>query len=605
MIETVGADDLSSLRSTSSSLQSRSDPKYNNLQEYVPNEITNIVSRVKSIKDEIFDSNKQYTTKDLNKSLRRDLTVDDALALQEFFTRPDQEDQVINEQSNVEKVYTNKSTGEVEYPPDGGYGWVCCICAAAIQFSVWGNNSGFGVFLSFYLDNDVFPGATHMDFAWIAGLIVFNAQIFAPFAMIAVRMIGFKTTMGIACVIHFVAYLLASFATKLWQLYVCQGVIVGMCYSFLFVPAVGIIPSWFLRRRGIASGIVMSGTGIGGVFYSLTINAVIEKTGNQRWALRMIAITTTVIMATAITFIQRRNPPPKQKVTYENFKNNCKSMFALEILKAPKLWYISLWFSFMIFSYNLIVFSYASFATSIGLSQKQASDLTALLNAGQALGRPTMGLIADFIFGRINYTMILNIVIIIFILGYWMNVTSFVALLICAICFGFTLGVANVMNQVLIADSFQPENFAPAWSILNVIMAFFILFVEVIALSLKDDTLKNPYIYTQIFAGCLSFTALLFICPLRQLRVKKLLAKQKDRFVKDLEAIRGRELLGLTEEEEDDDDDDDDENVTEKEKEKEKALTEEELVKKIEKLDKLLEKGVKAYFKRLTHCVKI
>lgn len=518
---------------------------------------TTRIGRIRSLRDQIADDNRSIIQEErlgkdnLDRHLQREFSIEDALRLRtnratSFSVGENIEEHVPKRRaSTVERVFTNVTTGTVDLPPDGGYGWVCCICALVVLFSTWGNNSAFGVYLSYYIDNDVFPGATQQDFAWIAGLIVFLAQFFAPFAVISERLIGFKTTMSIACVFHFVGYLLASFATKLWHLFVCQGVIVGISYSFLFVPACSIIPNWFLKKRAIASGILCSGTGLGGMVYSLSINALIQKTGDQRWSLRMVAIVTTVSLAIAIFFIKKRNQPPRQKVNWINFRDNLRAMFSTQILKAPQLWYITLWFSLALLGYNMTLFSFASSATALGLSQHQASVLTALINAAQAVGRPTMGLIADAYVGRVNYSIILNIVVIILIFGFWMVARSFTALLLCGLCLGFTLGVGNVMNSVLIADAFKAEDFAAAWSILNMVMAFFVLFVEVIALSLRDNSLSNPFLYAQIFAGCIFVVALLFLFPLREWHIKAMLGRRRAETQREVEEVQGRKVLSL------------------------------------------------------------
>lgn len=514
------------------------------------------VRRIRSLKDQIADDNRsilreeKFSKVDLDRHLKKEFSIEDALRLKKHRTTSfgldtDPHGPRQRRLSTVEKVYTNLTTGEVDLPPDGGYGWVCCLCAFVILFSTWGNNSAFGVYLSFYVDNDVFPGATRMDFAWIAGLIVFCGQLFAPLAVVSERLVGFKMTMGIACAAHGIGYLLASFATKLWHLYVCQGVIVGTAYSFLFVPATTIIPNWFLKKRALASGILCAGTGLGGMVYSLSINAIIQKTGNQRWSLRFVAIFSTVCLSVAILFIKKRNQPPRQKINWHNFVENIEDMFSVRILKAPQLWYITLWFSFALLGYNMALFSFASSATALGLSQHQASVLTALVNAAQAIGRPTIGYIADSFVGRINYSLILNVAVVILIFGFWMVAKSFTALIICGLLLGFTIGFANVMNSVLIADAFEPEDFSAAWSILNMVMAFFVLFVEVIALSLRDDSLSNPFLYAQIFAGVIFVVGFLFLLRFREWTIKGMLRKRQEETLNEMEVVSERKNFAL------------------------------------------------------------
>lgn len=456
--------------------------------------------------------------------------------------RYDAEDQPIDRAaSNVEKIFTNKSTGQLDLPPDGGYGWVCVACVTVIQACTWGANAGYGIFLEYYLSNNVFANASSYDYALIAGLIVFSGQFCAPFAMILMKMIGFKLTMSIACTTHCLGYILASFATKIWHLYVCQGVIVGVSYSFLFVPASTVIPTWFLKKRAIASGVSYGGTGLGGVIYSVSVNATIKKTGNQRWALRMVGITTFFVIAISIIFIKQRTPFKREKFSLKNLSNNTKLMFSKRVLLKKPLWYVTFWFALCIIGYNLVLFSYATYATTIGLSSSQASTLTALINAAQALGRPMMGFVSDRWVGRINYTLCLDLFLTIMILAFWINAKTFISLLFCGLLIGATIGVGNVMNLVMIADSFPIEDFISAWSILNMGIGFFSLPVEVIALALRDYSISNPFLYTQIFGGLLFLISMVILAPQREWAVRNSIKKKRDQLKREL---RDLEPLG-------------------------------------------------------------
>lgn len=536
---------------------------------------------------------------ELEEDLTRQFSIADALLLTDTQRRKsdsessihevpeeDQDDQgeLNREPSNVDKIFTNKSTGQLDLPPDGGYGWVCVACVVAIQACTWGANAGFGVFLEFYLNNNVFPGASSYDFAVIAGLIVFCAQFFAPIAMIVMKMVGFKLTMSIASVIHFAGYMLASYATKIWHLYVCQGLIIGICYAFLFVPASITIPSWFLKKRAIASGLCFGGTGLGGVIYSVSVNAMIKRTGDQRWALRMMAISTLFAFVMSIIFIKQRIPFERQKFTFKNFINNTRLMFSARVLKSKPLWYVTLWFAFSIMGYNMVIFSYATYATTMGLSASQGSTLTALINAAQTIGRPMIGLASDRVFGRVNFTLMIDLVLVILVLAFWICAKTFVTLLICGLMIGLSIGVGNVMNPVLIADSFAIEDFASAWSILNMVIGIFSLPTEVIALALRDYSLSNPFLYTQIFAGLLFAVSIIILSPQREYAVAKFMRKRRDQLKRDLRDIEpmGKEVSNVHVEEMTND-----------------------LKERIDKYDDLLQENPPAYFKRLFYPMRI
>ncbi|EDO18585.1 hypothetical protein Kpol_1048p15 [Vanderwaltozyma polyspora DSM 70294] len=422
--------------------------------------------------------------------------------------------------SIVQKVFTNHSTGKVELPPDGGYGWVSVFCVTLIMFSTWGCNSSFGIFLSFYLSNGTFPNATRYDYALIGGLTVFLAQLLSPFVMILMRTIGYKVTMLFGTALMFSGFLLASYATKLWHLYITQGFLIGVSICLIFIPATTVIPGWFLKRRAVAMGFSLMGTGLGGVVYGLATNKLIQDTGGTEWALRFLAISTTSTVLLAISLIKQRNPQKAIGIrSWKKIQNEFKTMFSLRVIKKPFVPLVSIWFTAAIFGYNLMVFTLASYAVARGLSQHDGSTLTAILNGSQTVGRPVIGLLGDR-FGRMNITIILNIFLIIFMFGFWIPAHTFLQLIFFSICLGSCVGVANVMNTVLIADMTAPADFLPAWAFVNYSGSGFFLVVEVIAQALVIKG-SNPYIHTQIFAGFCFVLALLVMFILREYGVRK------------------------------------------------------------------------------------
>ncbi|QLQ79660.1 hypothetical protein HG537_0C03080 [Torulaspora globosa] len=434
-----------------------------------------------------------------------------------------------SDRQTVEKVFTNKSTGDVELPPDGGYGWVVTFCVCLIMFSTWGCNSGFGVFLAFYLNEEVFPGATKYDYALIAGLTVALGQGCSPFVMVIMRIIGIKTTMLFGTALMLAGFLLASYATQLWQLYLTQGVMSGASISFIFVPATTMIPGWFLKKRAVAMGLSMMGTGAGGVVYGLAVNKMISRDGNTKMALRVLAITCTVSVLIAIVLLKQRNPVPSvglrsRKLIVSQFKQ----IFDIRVARNPFVSLVALWCSFALLGYSLMIFTLSSYAIARGMTAHEGSILTAVLNAAQAIGRPLMGLAGDK-FGRANVTIVLTFFLTILLFAFWIPAHTFVQLLMFSILIGGCVGVANVMNTVLIADNVPPHRFLTSWSFVNLSGSPALLVCELIAQALTVPGDKNnPYLHTQIFAGSCFCAALILVLILREYAVRlKLTERQR------------------------------------------------------------------------------
>lgn len=495
--------------------------------------------KLTSLRKAVQDDNEQTDAnpQDLNELLKNQFDLEDALRLhtntEEAPVQMTAQDKpltnVSDDQQTITKVFTNKSTGNLDLPPDGGYGWVCCLCVTLIMFSTWGCNSGFGVFLAYYLNNNTFLDATKYDYALIAGITVCLGQGLALVAMIAMRVVGFKQPMYFGTVLLFAGFLLASFSTKLWQLYLTQGVLIGIGISFIFVPATTVLPGWFLKKRSFSMGISLIGTGAGGVTYSLSVNALIQRTGDQKWALRTLAITCTVTCIVAILLIKQRVPlKPTGLKSKEAISQLFKILFSPRVFKMYSVQLIGAWFSMALFGYNLMVFTLSSYAVAKGMSRHQGSILTAALNASQAVGRPLMGLMGDK-FGRTNTTVALTTILTTFLFAFWIPSDTFLQMIFFSICVGFCVGVANVMNTVLVADMVKPQDFLPAWGYINTVSAPFMLVCEVIAQALTDHKNKNnPYLHTQIFAGLCFFCALLLIILLREYTVRLRLTERQE-----------------------------------------------------------------------------
>lgn len=78
--------------------------------------------------------------------------------------------------------------------------------------------SAFAVFLSFYLENDYFPGATPLQFAFIGGLSLSLAMLVGPVSNWLSKSYGHRVPMIIGAVLLSGGQICAGFAKEIWQL---------------------------------------------------------------------------------------------------------------------------------------------------------------------------------------------------------------------------------------------------------------------------------------------------------------------------------------------------------------------------------------------------
>lgn len=282
-------------------------------------------------------------------------------------------------------------------PPDGGYGWVCVLCNALINAHTWGINSTYGVFLGHYLNSNAFPGTSPLAYAFIGGLSISQALLVAPLGTFIIHRTNTRVCLNLGIFFETLSLVGASFSTELWQLVLSQGFCFGWGMGFLFTASVTILPQWFLRHRSIANALAAGGSGIGAMIYSLAAGRAIETIG-LAWTFRMLAICVFCVNIVAANLTRDRN---KEVGARHN-------AFDLEILKRPEFLLALGWGYFSMLGYVVVVFSIPAYATQIGLTAQQGYTLNAIVNLGQGVGRPAIGLTSDR-FGRINTALITSL----------------------------------------------------------------------------------------------------------------------------------------------------------------------------------------------------
>jgi len=313
-------------------------------------------------------------------------------------------------------------------PPDGGYAWVYVFCTFFINAHTWGINSSYGVFLAYYLANDYYPGASALELAFVGGLSISQALMVSPLATYTTRVYGTRTTLLIGVALEVLALIGASFTHQIWQLFLSQGVCFGLGMGFLFVGSVGIVPQWFTKKRSLANGIGTAGSGLGGMMYSLATNAMIDSLGVE-WAFRILGILACVVNVICALLIRDRNKAI----------GSIQLAFDYTLFKRREFWLLLGWGFFSMMGYITLLFSLPNYATSIGLSSRQGSIVGALLNLGQGLGRPLVGIFSDKA-GRINLAGLCTFIGGLFCFVIWIFAKTFGVLVFFAIIVGTVAG---------------------------------------------------------------------------------------------------------------------------------------------------------------------
>ncbi|KAK6401246.1 hypothetical protein LTR95_019209, partial [Oleoguttula sp. CCFEE 5521] len=273
--------------------------------------------------------------------------------------------------------FANVSTYE-DIPPDGGYGWVCCICVFLINANTWGVNSAWGILLAHYISKGAF-NATQLQYALIGGLSISQALLVSPLVSLANEKLGIRTSLLIGTTLVSLSMLTSSFATQIWHLFLSQGACFGYGMGFLYISASTILPNWFSKRRSLAVGISSSGAGFGGLAYNLGTGAAVESLGLPS-TYRLLALCTLLANLSCSLLLKERS-----KIVRSQSQQNNLCWGELAQMQVVLL---IVWGFATELGYIVLLYSLPSYALSIGLTAHEGSVVGAVLNLGLAFGRP-------------------------------------------------------------------------------------------------------------------------------------------------------------------------------------------------------------------------
>ncbi|KAJ3528032.1 hypothetical protein NM208_g10409 [Fusarium decemcellulare] len=378
-------------------------------------------------------------------------------------------------------------------PPEGGYGWICVAATFLINAHTWGINSAYGVILSFYLSDHTFPGTTALDYAFVGGLSIACAMLVSPLATILLHLYGIRVAIIIGTILETTSLITTSFVHNNWQLFLSQGICFGVGMGICFIGSVGVVSYWFEKRRSLVNGIAAAGSGIGGLTYSLATGAMIPRL-TFPWTMRVLGIICFVINLSCgyLLRVPTRAAPCSRGavIGFSVFRN---------------LQYILLlaWGFLTSLGYVVLLFSLSSYAVAIGLSQNQGSIVSALLNLGQALGRPAVGILSD-VLGRTSVALIATLLAGILCFVFWIFAKSMVAVCLFAIIIGLVAGTLWAAAAPLTAEVIGLDGMSSALGVLWLFLGPPTAVAEAIAVQLRDDeTEDHPYIRVQIFVAAM------------------------------------------------------------------------------------------------------
>jgi MFS family permease len=333
------------------------------------------------------------------------------------------------------------------------YGYIVVAVAFLIMLMMWGAYYSFGIFFEpllaeFGWSKATTSGAFSLSF-FLTGLLgVFAGKLTDRFGpRIVVTVCGFFLALG---------YLLVSQTNALWQLYLFYGVVVALGMSASVIPLQSTVARWFVKRRGVMTGTIISGIGMGMVVVPPVANWLISSY-SWRTSYIVVSISALVLIISSAQFL-KRDPGKIGQLPYggdglEAKGGSLDAGFSLrEAIRTWQFWTFGVALLCFTMSEGTILVHIVSHAIGLGISVTNAALIIPIIGGVSIPSRILMGIAGDRIGNKPAWTICFVFLIISFCLLLLARELWLVYLF--AVIFGFGYGGLSTLISPMVAELF-------------------------------------------------------------------------------------------------------------------------------------------------------
>jgi oxalate/formate antiporter len=232
-------------------------------------------------------------------------------------------------------------------------------------------------------------GATLAQIQITFSILIVIQTFLAPCQGLLVDRFGPRALLSVGGALTGLSWVLAARATTLAGLYLTYGVLGGIGTGIVYVGVVGHMVQWFPDRRGLATGIVAAGYGMGALLTTFPIAELLKDAGYQaalvRYGLIFIAVGVVAAQGLRPARTESRTPNPESRPGYN----------PAEMLRTPIFWLMFVMMTMMSTAGLMVTSQMAAFTRDFGMANAVVFGLP-LLPLALSIDRITNGLTRPF-----------------------------------------------------------------------------------------------------------------------------------------------------------------------------------------------------------------
>ena len=269
-----------------------------------------------------------------------------------------------------------------------------------------------------------------------------------------------------------------------WLIYITYGIAGGFGVGMAYNAIISAAQSWFVHKRGFATGISVCTFGFSTVIFAPVIEILVKNFGLMT-TFRVLALAFCLATLALFRFITLPEKITDNKAADKVFET--KQYTTGQMIKTPAFFMIMFSMMFLTSSYFILNPSFKSLALERGLDSNIGTILVMLTGVANALGRLGVPLLADKI-GREKavITIILATALATVALCFVTGSFFMAAVAVIAFCYGGSSGVYPLVT----ADYFGIKNIGSNYGAIMVGFACSALGFPIIIGLIKDITVK-------------------------------------------------------------------------------------------------------------------
>ncbi len=273
------------------------------------------------------------------------------------------------------------------------YGYTIIIAGFFIQTVVWGISNSFGVFFDPLINEFGWPRATISGAASLGFLVHGISSILL--GNLSDRL-GPRVVMSACGLFLGLGFFLVVNVHSVWQLYFFYGVIASIGLGGADVIPLSTVSRWFKKKRGMMSGIIKVGTGVGMFAMPFFINWLLIKFG---WRTTFMLLSFLIFFSVlSLSQLLVRDPAKKSQFIdnepiqkSDNQNESEQGLNFSQAIRTRQLWTVCIVYFIILFCIYTILIHIVQHAIDLGISSSIAVSILSTIGGVSIIGRFLMG----------------------------------------------------------------------------------------------------------------------------------------------------------------------------------------------------------------------